>query len=1330
MKPIDNYRLVTSDDLTRCPSNLMRRPNAEYLECARSEMRGARRWRLSPRSASPFPLRLLAVASLLLASGSIAHAVPAATPPLSGLLFSLSADHGTTADFSAAGTPQPTFDAEVSVVPDGAAGPALRCGNFQRLAWRAPGNIYAQRGTLAFFWRARDAVGPTAFPIFRVGYADHSSWDMVWLRIDYNGHGFDAFVTDTGLARTRVSVPLTPFPTPDKWIHLALSWDETRGIRFYIDGRLAAKNETTAVYDAGLDQFGPHSRIISPYQVQSDYNFIRGGDIDEIRIYDHALPDDRVESLSIAGQGLPPPPALAAPPHHTIPTPTALSTLLAAFLHRYGFDDPAHLPPELPAAKTAVRKVEIHDAYDQKRWWWKATDGIRETTWPGVYNRSRLPGRHDYFELPDWDCYSTSGKSVTFTLPDEPWNQLEFTGAAWGRMTLGADASAPLLFDRARGAEHTVNFFPAPHTGGKITFANVEQEQPIGELVALHVAPGEEPIGRAQQKFWLDVGDFSAASPHPLDALETFIVGRHPAGERYRATASSAPPPHLANGSGVHLDQLPLVHVTIPDTWDDRADALDGLAIDLPDFKNLPPTHGGLIAFNLRVKDPLWPARDLLDFSFSVKPGEPHTLWLDLRDRVLPTGKPLYLTLASSAPAFTELSLRGAAVRLVFKPRDAALAEHTLDRFTQARDAYAMLVEEHPKSPKYALWVRFESDLKDLLRVDPDHELGRRYAAAAGIPAAKPPAPALATPPPGVPLWAQRQTELLGRVRKFVLWYIDHRQIADGEFGGGISDDTDLTNTWPGVALMGAEPEKLRRSLNALLDAAYANGMFTHGLPTIQADELHSYEEGINCLSQNLILDYASPRQLERAMETIRGLETLTGVNAAGHRHIRSSYFSGAKLAEDGPWGWSKPFSYLILHPAYLLTDYNGNPAARKLVVELADGLLAHRKPGAGTDSLPGAIHFATDAETEAARNFFPWPLFWAAWRWTGDRKYLDSIADGGLTYYSALNANALDLLSLRDEWSRRLAAGDRPGAFESRHADGRAHSLDSTFRTSTPTHFAWQLSGDKSILEKLYADQIAQCDLLEYINTEGSLWIDRVAVPYADLQRARLGGVALARNALYPGHVVSWRFAAPADDQSVAVLVPDATSTAFKVIACNVTAAPVHATMTGWDIAPGQWEITQGVDTNNDDLADSAQLPSHATPFERSASLQFTLPARATTVLTFKLKTPGTPYWQRPDLGLDPSDIARTATGLTIKIHSLGSTPTGATPLVIRNAAGAIVARATIPPLAAPNDLLPKTVDVAFPLPADFSAAGATIEIDPDHTVEEITRLNNAARL
>ncbi len=88
-----------------------------------------------------------------------------------------------------------------------------------------------------------------------------------------------------------------------------------------------------------------------------------------------------------------------------------------------------------------------------------------------------------------------------------------------------------------------------------------------------------------------------------------------------------------------------------------------------------------------------------------------------------------------------------------------------------------------------------------------------------------------------------------------------------------------------------------------------------------------------------MLLDYASPTHLERAMETAAGIERLTGINPAGHRHIRSAYFSGTTIAEEGVWGWSKPSSYLFLHPALELVEFNGSPRVRKYLLELADGV-------------------------------------------------------------------------------------------------------------------------------------------------------------------------------------------------------------------------------------------------------------------------------------------------------------------------------------------------------------------------------------------------------
>ena len=136
---------------------------------------------------------------------------------------------------------------------------------------------------------------------------------------------------------------------------------------------------------------------------------------------------------------------------------------------KYGWNRPGDDPVVLNEAYTTVRKVEIHDVYDLDRWWWRATDGIRETTWPGVFNRSRLIGRDDYFELPDWDCYSLSGKTVTFYMPNEPWNHLEIAGGAWGTWTLlahdkeKATDSETTLFERPKGQEITYHQFDNAH---------------------------------------------------------------------------------------------------------------------------------------------------------------------------------------------------------------------------------------------------------------------------------------------------------------------------------------------------------------------------------------------------------------------------------------------------------------------------------------------------------------------------------------------------------------------------------------------------------------------------------------------------------------------------------------------------------------------------------------------------------------------------------------------------------------------------------------------------------------------------------------------------
>src|SRR6266513_4525645 len=60
MRAIEGYFLITPEDLHWRPSNIMKIPNADFLERTKSENLGARLWRLPPNSASTLHKHILA----------------------------------------------------------------------------------------------------------------------------------------------------------------------------------------------------------------------------------------------------------------------------------------------------------------------------------------------------------------------------------------------------------------------------------------------------------------------------------------------------------------------------------------------------------------------------------------------------------------------------------------------------------------------------------------------------------------------------------------------------------------------------------------------------------------------------------------------------------------------------------------------------------------------------------------------------------------------------------------------------------------------------------------------------------------------------------------------------------------------------------------------------------------------------------------------------------------------------------------------------------------------------------------------------------------------
>ena len=240
-----------------------------------------------------------------------------------------------------------------------------------------------------------------------------------------------------------------------------------------------ATKEATGLFDTALDQFGPHSRIIAPTGVESSYSYDRGGDIDELRIYDRMLSDDNIAGLARnqIPQNIPAISRAVLQVRHATPTRPGAPVVPAQgrldsgsghaanwqqeWNLKYGWNRPGDTPVcsatnSRPFARSRSTTSTISIAGGGKR-----PTAFARPPGPVSSIARALSAATTTIELPDWDCYSLSGKVVTFDMPDEPWNHLEIAGGAWGNWSLlshdkeNANDCEKTLFERPKGQEIT-----------------------------------------------------------------------------------------------------------------------------------------------------------------------------------------------------------------------------------------------------------------------------------------------------------------------------------------------------------------------------------------------------------------------------------------------------------------------------------------------------------------------------------------------------------------------------------------------------------------------------------------------------------------------------------------------------------------------------------------------------------------------------------------------------------------------------------------------------------------------------------------------------------
>ncbi|MFC2076058.1 LamG-like jellyroll fold domain-containing protein, partial [candidate division KSB1 bacterium] len=1214
-----------------------------------------------PRKHSSLPHRWPTSTLILTAAILIGGCSPPAGDPanLPGLTLYASFDRSPEAD-RADGPREPLARNGLEIIGKGKRAGCVRFPYNSALTYDAPGNLFAESGTVAFWWRPEEPMGRTSFPLIRISYAQRSTWSYVFAAVSWNGSGLSAQFIDRDMETHRAAASEEIVPAVGKWHHVTLTWSEADGFSLYLNGDRIAEEQGPMHLAANLDQLGIMTNAVTPHHTAGTE---RKASVDELMVFDRHLTQDQVERLA-KGRGPGEAPESVA---------SGTETARRLWVERHGWKDPGAVP-EINSP-TRFRLVKLPGATDLGKFWIKGSDGKRETTWPPLMNH----GYHD------------EGKEIKFWCAAEPFNLLKVEGNLSGQIYRIRQGRRSLLLDRSdNSSETTYHRLPQAVRADSIV---IEREGGILGDISLYMVDNRKPK-------WTDSKRYVAAFAEGPPGVVRAIAGRYPPGQR---SLLSCLPAGDGTSSGTGADtvgtNLPIVHLALPASDEELALGAVTLRLDKP-ARNSSGTKP--IRLNLSLKDPLYPVRDLIDVDVELTPGgdESPEITLDIRDLIVGSGTPLWMTVSSDDPGFGPEVLAGSEIILNLVRSATAQKEYIADRLVHLKTSFQMLSEARP-------WMRLGRGtspdelrrrlklidelfllLEELERVDPTNKIAAAYRG--WIFRSNPPPqytqPKL--PSPEIPRWAFQQTVLIKKFRQVADWWISNRQLPTGEIGGGLGDDSDMIQNWPGLALLDGPAPAIGRSARLVMDACYLGGDVVDGMNQMRTDALHAYEEGMNALPLQVLLDYGNPVIVEECMATARHYDRLTGINEAGHRHFRSFTYSTDDLIEEGYHARQDRYSALLFHPGLYLAWYNGHQGTKKILTEYADALLDH-----WTDDeyprLATGIMFPTDEEISHERpGGDVVHLLWGCYDLTGDKKYLtpfrEALKAGDYNMIVSVNGRALEAL------------GDAPDADSiiayARRYDVWDHNLQTDERGCLARTLAWSATGDNLFLEDYQAALIRHMDQNMYIYTDAHQYTDRIWLLHRSTQRVRLGGIPHYRGAIYPGHAVSWENTGG----QAAFLVRDSGPDRLRITAYNLSSGSRTVIMRPWQLANGTYRIRVGADIDEDGKLDR-RVRGKTINIKRYEAIRIALPGKRNTIIELEQTKRGKELKQLPDLALAREEFRLDGENkaLTFKVHNIGSVASGGFRLTAVDDRGRKLLDKKYDSIPAPLDLRPKTIDI-----------------------------------
>jgi hypothetical protein len=247
------------------------------------------------------------------------------------------------------------------------------------------------------------------------------------------------------------------------------------------------------------------------------------------------------------------------------------------------------------------------------------------------------------------------------------------------------------------------------------------------------------------------------------------------------------------------------------------------------------------------------------------------------------------------------------------------------------------------------------------------------------------------------PEWANLQREGLEKLADVIRWWVEERQLADGQFGGGWGDDVEMWRWWTPVLIAFEDP------LANAAQERLSNGMFRQphmreGFTARVTDVEHSNEDTTDTILPMMHLHPDDPVWQQRALRLAHLMrDRWTGRNEHGFLQFKFIYFSVDKVDATAPRAFDTVYHPSVIQPALLYWQRTGDPELTALFGEwLKFWIDAAARAGNGKPAgvLPSAVRWPDGAIAKPGESW--WEPFSpghndALYNWPGAMRLMTS---------------------------------------------------------------------------------------------------------------------------------------------------------------------------------------------------------------------------------------------------------------------------------------------------------------------------------------------------